>query len=74
MFEVNLEQAKQITGMPVQQINEGLSDKGGEDSLFVVRSGGSTIPYQVEIKVDGQPLTMVVDTGASWLFVLETTC
>ena len=50
--------------MPVQQIDEDRSDEGVEVSLFVVRSGGSTLPYQVEIDVDGQPLMMEVDTGA----------
>ena len=62
------------TGIPVQQIEDDLSDDGVEESLFVIKSGGSAPLQQVKINIDGQPLMMEVDTGASWSLVSEMTC
>jgi hypothetical protein len=36
-----------------------------EESLFVVRDTSSSPPYCMELKVNDQPLTMEVDTGAA---------
>ena len=48
------------------------ADNQEEESLFVVMGRSSSGPYQVELQVNGKPLTMEVDTGAGVSIAAES--
>ena len=60
-----------VTEEPVKDEEPG-GDRGEEYTLFQIRAGQYK-PFQASIKVNGKPVAMEIDTGASVTVVGEDT-
>ena len=59
-------------GQPKQARWVSAAEQDQEESLYVVREHVSSSPYQVELHVNGQPLTLEVDPGAGVSLIPES--
>ena len=66
-----IERANVVTEEPVKDEEPG-GDRGEEYTLFQIRAGQYK-PFQASIKVNGKPVAMEIDTGASVTVVGEDT-
>ena len=57
----------------VQEGGQNSSERLNEYSLYQIGSKQSSKPLQVEVVINGQPLSMELDTGAAVMLVSEET-